>query len=97
MQVLVYAFDALLKLAHPFMPFITEELWQAMPHQGHHRSCLPQPPLPPPHPTPSTVTTHTGRQPPELLMSCIKQNFMPLVIGQILPAIADMLHELACA
>ena len=34
LQVLVYAFDALLKLAHPFMPFITEELWQAMPHQG---------------------------------------------------------------
>ncbi|KAL3143467.1 hypothetical protein ABBQ38_002278 [Trebouxia sp. C0009 RCD-2024] len=33
-QVLVYVFDSLLKLAHPFMPFITEELWQAMPHQG---------------------------------------------------------------
>ena len=34
LQVLVYGFDALLKLGHPFMPFITEELWQAMPHQG---------------------------------------------------------------
>lgn len=35
-QVLVYAYDALLKLGHPFMPFITEELWQALPHQGQH-------------------------------------------------------------
>ena len=34
MQVLVYVYDALLKLAHPFMPYVTEELWQAMPHQG---------------------------------------------------------------
>lgn len=51
LQVLVYAFDALLKLSHPFMPFITEELWQAMPHQGalsqtllsllHNNPCCP--------------------------------------------------------
>lgn len=42
-QVLVYAFNALLKLSHPFMPFITEELWQAMPHQGEALIVAPWP------------------------------------------------------
>ena len=32
--VLVYVFDRVLRLGHPFMPFITEQLWQAMPHRG---------------------------------------------------------------
>jgi valyl-tRNA synthetase len=33
-QVLVYVLDQVLKLLHPFMPFITEEIWQALPHEG---------------------------------------------------------------
>ncbi len=33
-QVLVYVLDQFLKLLHPFMPFITEEIWQAIPHEG---------------------------------------------------------------
>ena len=33
-QVLVYAMRAVLALAHPLMPFVTEELWQALPHAG---------------------------------------------------------------
>ena len=33
-QVLVWVMDKTLKLLHPFMPFITEEIWQSMPHEG---------------------------------------------------------------
>ncbi len=32
--VLVYVLSNTLKLLHPFMPFITEEIWQALPHEG---------------------------------------------------------------
>ena len=30
--VLVHVFKGVLKLLHPFMPFITEEIWQSLPH-----------------------------------------------------------------
>ena len=33
-RVLVYVLSETLKLLHPFMPFITEEIWQALPHEG---------------------------------------------------------------
>ena len=33
-QVLVYVLDQILRLLHPFMPFITEEIWQSIPHDG---------------------------------------------------------------
>jgi valyl-tRNA synthetase len=33
-QVLCYVLTETLKLLHPFMPFITEEIWQALPHEG---------------------------------------------------------------
>ncbi len=35
-QVLCYVLTETLKLLHPFMPFITEEIWQALPHQGDY-------------------------------------------------------------
>ena len=33
-SVLVHVFTGTLALMHPFMPFITEEIWQSMPHNG---------------------------------------------------------------
>ncbi|MGO0060207.1 valine--tRNA ligase [Brevibacillus fluminis] len=33
-SVLVTVLDQTLRLLHPFMPFMTEEIWQALPHQG---------------------------------------------------------------
>ncbi len=33
-QVLVWVMTGTLKLLHPFMPFITEEIWQSLPHEG---------------------------------------------------------------
>ena len=33
-KVLLYVLAEILKLLHPFMPFITEEIWQALPHEG---------------------------------------------------------------
>ena len=34
LQVLVYVLDQTLRLLHPFMPFITEQIWQSIPHSG---------------------------------------------------------------
>lgn len=33
-RMLVYVMNGALRLLHPFMPFITEEIWQALPHEG---------------------------------------------------------------
>ena len=33
-KVLLYVLTEILKLVHPFMPFISEEIWQALPHEG---------------------------------------------------------------
>jgi valyl-tRNA synthetase len=35
-QVLCYVLTETLKLLHPFMPFLTEEIWQALPHDGDY-------------------------------------------------------------
>ncbi len=40
---LVFVFDKLLKMLHPFMPFITEEIWQRLPHRGESITVAPWP------------------------------------------------------
>ena len=42
-RVLVYVLDKILKLLHPFMPFITEEIWQSIPHEGKSLVTAPYP------------------------------------------------------
>ena len=42
-QVLVYVLDQTLRLLHPFIPFITEEIWQSIPHQGQALIVAPWP------------------------------------------------------
>jgi valyl-tRNA synthetase len=33
-SVLAHVFDQTMRLLHPYMPFITEEIWQQLPHEG---------------------------------------------------------------
>ena len=42
-RVLLYVLVEILKLLHPFMPFITEEIWQALPHEGDALMMQPYP------------------------------------------------------
>ncbi len=34
LRVLLYVMRGMLALLHPFMPFVTEEIWQSLPHEG---------------------------------------------------------------
>jgi len=38
-RVLVVVMTDMLKLLHPFMPFVTEEIWQSLPHDGDTLMC----------------------------------------------------------
>ncbi|GAI24517.1 unnamed protein product, partial [marine sediment metagenome] len=42
-QVLVYVLDRTMRLLHPFMPFVTEEIWQHLPHEGEALIVAPWP------------------------------------------------------
>lgn len=39
-QVLVWVLDKALKLLHPFMPFITETIWQTLPHADNRETIM---------------------------------------------------------
>ena len=40
---LAYLLDQILRLLHPIIPFVTEELWQALPHQAKSIMLMPYP------------------------------------------------------
>ena len=42
-QVLVWVMTRTLQLLHPFMPYITEEIWQSLPHEGESIMVSPWP------------------------------------------------------
>jgi len=42
-KTLVYVLDSCLRLLHPFMPFVTEEIWQRLPHEGESLMIAPWP------------------------------------------------------
>jgi len=42
-SVLAYVLDNTMRLLHPFMPFITEEIWQSLPHEGESITIAPWP------------------------------------------------------
>ena len=42
-RVLVWVMNGTLRLLHPFMPFITEEIWQTLPHEGETIMVAPWP------------------------------------------------------
>ncbi|CAN0274465.1 unnamed protein product, partial [Discosporangium mesarthrocarpum] len=42
-RTLVYVFDTCLRLLHPYMPFITEALWQQLPRTGEALAVAPWP------------------------------------------------------
>ncbi|MGD2198135.1 valine--tRNA ligase [Lysinibacillus fusiformis] len=42
-SILAYVLDQTMRLLHPFMPFITEEIWQHLPHDGESITVAPWP------------------------------------------------------
>ena len=42
-NILTFVFETSLRLLHPFIPFMTEEIWQRLPHQGESITVAPYP------------------------------------------------------
>ena len=42
-RTLIESLEVTLRLLHPFMPFISEEIWQRLPHQGESIMVAPFP------------------------------------------------------
>ena len=61
---LVTTLETTLRLLHPFMPFITEELWQRLPHAGESIMIAP-------YPTPSTAVDAAAEGDMALLVQAV--------------------------
>ena len=64
-SVLAYVFDNTMRLLHPMMPFITEEIWQNLPHEGESITVAPWPTVDP------TLTNEERSKDMELLTAII--------------------------
>ncbi len=59
---LLYTLDTSLRLLHPFMPFVTEEIWQKIPHVRIEKSEVSPPTPPSPSPCAVSFTTTRGER-----------------------------------
>ncbi len=63
LQTLVHVLETGMRLLHPFMPFVTEEIWQHLPHEGETIMLAPWPEadnMPRNHEAESVMTTLRG-------------------------------------
>ena len=98
--VLIYVFESALRLLHPFMPFITEELWQRIPHRGESIVVAPYPEV-----APNLVDDHAeahARLIQEIIVKVRNiraevnveaKQFVPLRVATDNPDVAGMLVE----
>jgi valyl-tRNA synthetase len=65
-SILAYVLESTMKLLHPFMPFITEEIWQNLPHKGESITVANWPVVKP------ELTDNQAAQEMKLLMEMIR-------------------------
>ena len=98
--VLLYVLESSLRMMHPFMPFLTEELWQRMPHDGESIVIAPYPQFQ------EALEDDSAEAHAELIqeiivkvrnirseMNVAAKDFVPLRIAQADPEVAAMLED----
>ncbi len=65
-SVLAYVLDQTMRLLHPFMPFVTEEIWQQLPHKGESITVAPWPQVRP------ELSNHEAAEQMRLLVDIIR-------------------------
>ncbi len=98
--VLLYVLESSLRMMHPFMPFLTEELWQRMPHDGESIVIAPYPQFQ------EALEDDSAEAHAELIQEIIVKvrnirsemnvgvkDFVPLRIAQADPEVAAMIED----